>query len=152
MPIRVLLLEDDQGMVDLLTRFLRPVSSVIESTDNLEEGMEKARTGSFNIILLDLNLMNTGKEEAFHAIRELKSFNTAVVVVTGLSDPHLKEDAQAAGADCFVSKLTDHFSQSVLLAAHIATLHLPRGSFKSDSYLNHVELLRELANAAPDAA
>ncbi len=99
------------------------------------------------MILLDLNLKNTGKAEALHVIRTLKSYNASVVVVSGIVDPLLKQESMAAGADAFVPKDGDAFSRSLLLAANIAVLHLPRDSFKSDSFSEHVNLLQQMASA-----
>jgi len=147
MLVRLLIVDDDPLMVELLQRFMEPVCSFIDSTDTLDTAKDKARTEQFNVVLLDLNLKGTGKEQAFQAIRTIKSYNTSVIVISGIPDAHLKEDAMAAGADAFVEKGSDLNSHKLLLAANIAVLHLPRDSFHSESFTEHVKLLQQMVAA-----
>lgn len=143
MRVRLLVVDDQPLMVETISRFMEPICSLIHSTDNLRDAVEMASKNEYNLILLDLRLGDTGKEEAFQAIRTLKSFNTSVVVISGIPDEHLKEDALAAGADSFIEKGPDLTSDKLLLAANIAVLHLPKESFKSDSFTQHIALLRQ---------
>lgn len=147
MIVRLLVVDDEKPMVEVLTRFMKPMSSLIDSTDTLEDALRMASQNHYNICILDLKLLNTGKEEALRAIRTIKSYATAVVVVSGLQEPNLKNEVMAAGADAFVRKDGDTLSRSLLLAANIAVLHLPRESFKSDSFSEHVALLHGMASA-----
>jgi len=140
--------DDETPMVEILSRFMQPIASLIDSTDNLRDGMEMVSKNNYNVVVLDLKLLNTGKEEAFAAIRWMKQFKTAVVVVSGLQEPNLKEDVLAAGADAFVAKDGNFNQRSLLIAANIATLKLPRDSFRSDSFSEHVKMLTNLVNAA----
>lgn len=148
MRIRVLIIEDESPMVEILTRFLEPLSSKIDSADDLPSAIEMAKIGKYNVIILDLRLKTADKEESLAAIRKFKEFNSAVVVVSGLPDPTLKERALAAGASSFVPKDNNFTNRAILLATNVATLKLPNQSFKSDSYLQHVELLRKMVEAA----
>jgi len=148
MQMRLLIVDDEAPMVELVSRFMQPTCSFIASTDNLHDAIEMARNGKFNLILLDLKLAQTGKAEAFAAIRTLKSFNTAVIVISGIPDPNLRDESLAAGADGFIEKSGDFNAHKVLLAANIAVLHLPKECFKSDSFTQHIALLRQLVEAA----
>jgi DNA-binding NarL/FixJ family response regulator len=147
MLVRLLIVDDDPLMVELLQRFMNPVCSFIDSTDTLVGAEEKLQSKEFNVVLLDLNLRGTGKWDAFHAIRSLKSHKVSVVVVSGILDPHLREDSMAAGADAFVQKSTDMNAHTLLLAANIAVLHLPHDSFHSESFTEHVKLLQQMVAA-----
>lgn len=148
MKMMILIVEDEPPMVELLERFLKSVSSQIDSTDNLESALAMAHNHPYNICILDLKLKTTGKEDAFRAIHKFKELNCSVVVVSGLTDPKLKEDALAAGADVVVPKDGSFGERSMLLAAYIATLKLPRESYRSDSYLRHVDMLKAMVQAA----
>lgn len=150
MHIRILICEDEKQMVELLTRYLEAIASFIASADNLHDALDLARLDHFNVIILDLRLQKTGKEEAFAAIREFKNHNAAVVVVSGIPDPHLREDALAAGADSFVAKDGSFGERAMLLATNIATLKLPHDSYRSDSYLQHVDLLHKMVHDRPE--
>lgn len=146
MLMRILICEDESPMVELLTRFLDPISSRIDSTGDLHTALEMARNTEYNVVILDLRLTRTGKDEALAAIHEFKHQNTEVVVVSGLSDPNLREDALAAGASSFVPKDGDFGARAMLLATNVATLKLPAGSYRSDSYLQHVEMLHKMVH------
>lgn len=141
--MRILIIEDEEEMVDLLRRFLEPLASQIDTTEHLHVALEMARTGRYNVIIQDVRLELTGKQEALLAIKEFKQIDAAVVVVSGLPDATLKEEVLAAGAYAFVPKDSNFGRQAMLMATHVATLKLP-SSNKSDSYLQHVELLRRL--------
>jgi DNA-binding response OmpR family regulator len=143
--LRILIIEDEAPMVEILRRFLEPMASQIDSTDNLNQAVEMAWSRKYNVVIQDLRLGRTGKAEGLLAIREFKRAGAAVVVVSGLPEPHLKDDVLAAGADAFVAKDSDFGRRAMLMAINVATLNLTSGSYKSDSYLSHVELLRQLA-------
>lgn len=132
-------------MVEMLKNYLSPIASAIDSSETLSGALSMAEHGEYNVVILDLKFPDSDKDDAFTSIRKFKSYNAVVVVVTGAVEPHLKEDAIAAGADAFVRKDGNLNQQSMLLAANIATLKLPRESFKSDSYLEHVDLLKHVA-------
>jgi DNA-binding NarL/FixJ family response regulator len=142
--LRILIVDDEPLMIETLKRFLNPLSSKIDSTDALDDALKMASVGNYNVIVLDLRLRFTGKPEALRAIQEFKRHNAAVVVVSGLPEPNLSDEVLAAGADVFVPKDKDFGRQAMLMAANIATLKLPEGSYKSDSYGPHVELLRQM--------
>lgn len=150
MLLRLLLVDDEDPMLEILQRFLDPITSFIDKAHSLHEAMEKARTGFFNVIVLDLRLGVTGKEEALTAVREFKKHHAEVVVISGLPDPNLKEDCLKAGASAFVAKDAGFTSQALLVATNIATLKLPKESYRSESYLQHVALLHNLTH--PTAA
>ncbi len=147
MLITFLLVDDEPAMITLLGRLLRPFASVLDSADNLADAIRMARDGSYNVIVLDLRLRETDKAETLRAIPALKRTGASVMVVTGLSDPDLEHECKVAGADSFVHKHGDTFSRALLIGANIAVLHLPHDSFKSESFTQHVALLKQLAAA-----
>lgn len=148
MRLRILIVDDQPEIGDLLSFYLKPLASKIDWVDDLQPALEMSRTGNYNVVILDLKLKTTGKEDALRAIAEFKHNLSSVVVVSGLPDPKLKEEVLAAGGDAFVAKDADFNAHALLIATNIATLKLPRDSYKSDSYLQHVEMLRHMVHAA----
>lgn len=142
--LRILLVDDEKPMVEILRRYLKPMASKIDDSNDLMEALEMAKTGNYTVVILDLRMRRTDKEESLHAVREFKSHNAAVVIVSGIPDPDLKDEVMAAGADAFLPKDGTFSSRALLLATNIATLKLPKGAYQSDSYLNHVELLHRM--------
>lgn len=145
--IRLLIVDDEEGMVSMLTRLMEPLCSKIESTDNLKAALDMAEKRRYNLIILDLRLNGTGKKDALEAIKRLKDYHSGVVVVSGLPDDNLRGEVMAAGADAFVPKGSDMRLQSLLLAAHIATMQLPPDSPRSDTFNQHVQMLSKMAAA-----
>lgn len=142
--MRILIIDDEPLMVEMLSRYLEPLASKIDTTEHLTDALNMARTNNYNVIILDLRLRFTGKHEALLSIKEFKRFGTSVVVVSGLPDDGLRDEALAAGADAFVPKDNNFGQRAMLVATNVATLKLPTGSYRSDSYLQHVELLRKM--------
>lgn len=145
--MRILICDDEQEMREILSRFLEPVASQIDEVEELHSALELARVNQYHVILLDLRLRNSGKEEALHAIREFKSHGSSVVVVSGLPEPKLKDECIAAGCDYFLPKDGDFTSRALLMATYVATTKLPKSSYTSDSFLSHVEMLKRMVEA-----
>lgn len=148
--MRILIIDDEAGMVKVLKDSLSPIASLVESVDNLPDAIEMARDGRYNVIIQDIRLAEkpgrpaTGKAEALAAIPKFKASSAAVVVVSGLPEDNIKQEVLDAGADAFVAKDGSFSARAMLMATQVATMNLPPGGYKSDSYLSHVELLRNL--------
>lgn len=104
MQLKILIVDDEPEMVDALRRLLEPIASHIDSTDDLMPALELADRNAYNVVILDLRLTTSGKEESLGAIRHFKEKNASVVVVSGIPEAQLKDEALAAGADAFVPK------------------------------------------------
>lgn len=147
MRIRIIAADDDALMMELMERHLAPFCSAFVKVTTLREALQKVENDHFNICLLDLRFEETGKEEALSAIRFIKSHNCAVVVVTGIPQPAVEKEAKEAGCDYFVRKDGPNFGSVLRAACAIAVLHVPSDTFKSSSFLEHVEALRKTVAA-----
>ena len=95
----ILMVEDNDADADLLVALLAaeyPASSFTRVT-RLKEAMERAHEASYEIILTDLTLPDA---RGFDAITRLQAAapNTAIVVVSGLSDDSLAQQVGELGA------------------------------------------------------
>lgn len=147
MKVRLLIVDDEEMMVEMLKRFMEPLCSLMDSTDKLTQAVEMASKNNYNLCILDLRLNGTGKEEAYHCIRTIKSYKCSVIVVSGIPEPDIERESLAAGADAFVRKGDNLNAHKLLLAANIAVLHLPRESFKSSDFSEHVHLLQQMVQS-----
>ena len=147
MLIKILVIDDEILMRELLRRFLGDYASKIMEAEDLELGLGLARIEHPHLVILDLKLRLTGKTEALRAIREFKSYGSEVIVVSGIAEPDLKDECMAAGAASFLSKGSDFTSHALMVAAHVATTKLPMSAYKDESFLKHVELLRNAIKA-----
>lgn len=114
----VLVVDDDQEVRDLIADFLEAQGyRVLRSADGFDAlaQIERARPSA---VVLDLNMPRLGGLET---LRRARAFHPSltVVTVTGMSDPHLREEALTLGASAFLTKPLD-------LGALLAALRAPR--------------------------
>lgn len=148
MKMKILAVDDEKEMIELLQITLRPIYSTFDHTDSLEEALRMVQDKKYNVVTLDLRLLDAGKEESLRAIRSFKEHNVAVVVISGIIDPHIKDEVMSAGADAYIQKDGSFNSHAIMVALNIATLKLPKESYRSDSFLDHVKLLDRIVHTA----
>lgn len=145
--MRILLVDDEENMLELLSRMMEPISSRIDKTDNLDDCLRMAEKNDYHLIVLDLRLRNSDKTDALEAIKKLKSRKSGVIVVSGLADEGLREEVLAAGADAFVPKARTPLARSLMIAAHVAVMHLPEDVTKTNTFDTHLQMLKSMAAA-----
>jgi len=148
MKMRFLLIEDQSSSVELASRVLGDFASRIDHTPRgtLEEGMRMAREGHYDVILLDLRLDDSDREETMAAIPELKRAGQApVVVMSGWPDPTIGRQCLRAGADAFVSK--DELTTALLMAVQVALANAPNKE-RAPTFVEHAALLNRLLGIA----
>ncbi|HIG56970.1 MAG TPA: response regulator [Candidatus Latescibacteria bacterium] len=106
MTISVLLVEDNPIHARLLQGLLSDRSDpafAVEAVDHLEAGIQRLSTGSFDAVLLDLVLPDSQEMATFERVKEAAP-DMPVLVLTGLDDEGLAEEAVAAGAREYLVK------------------------------------------------
>jgi len=107
MPIRILLVDDDQAFRTVLRRLLekeRGFNVVGEAGDGLE-ALEQIRVLSPDIILMDLAMPRLNGLEATRTIKTERPGST-VVILTQHQEPAYQRAAAQDGADAFLPKTT----------------------------------------------
>jgi DNA-binding response OmpR family regulator len=105
-PIKVLLVEDEQGQAYLFKHMLSEIRSpLFEVTwvEELQPGLEILATGSVDVIVLDLSLPDSIGEKTFSRLHGLFP-NSPVVVLTGLDDDSTGLAIVQAGAQDYLVK------------------------------------------------
>ena len=106
MTISVLLVEDNPIHARLLQGLLSDRSDpafAVEAVDHLEGGIQRLSSGSFDAVLLDLVLPDSQEMATFERFKEAAP-DMPVLVLTGLDDEGLAEEAVAAGAREYLVK------------------------------------------------
>jgi DNA-binding response OmpR family regulator len=94
---RILLVEDDDATANLYKSGLEQAGYVVERTDNAHIGLERARNGSFGLVIADLHLPDS---DAFAMIEAIADITTParlpVLIITGRSlTPEKRQELEA---------------------------------------------------------
>ena len=106
--MKILLIEDNPGDARLIREALAssggpPVQ--VHWVDRLAQGMEAAKAGSFDAVLLDLSLPDSRGFDTFDRFRK-QAPGLPVIVLTGLDDEDMALRAAAEGAQDYLVKGT----------------------------------------------
>jgi DNA-binding NarL/FixJ family response regulator len=118
-PVRVLLVEDEDNMADLVQVMLAPDArlEVIGRARHGGEAVSMARSLDPDVILMDVRMPVMDGVEATRLLRAAGS-NARIVVLTGVDEAGRIAEVRAAGADAFVRKIpTAEELTTVILAA-----------------------------------
>jgi signal transduction histidine kinase len=148
-PIKVLLVEGDADESALIARLLqgpaepgeRPLRFVVAEAPRLTSATHLLGNQDFDAALLDLTLPRSVGLEAFHKLRSQRP-GLPVVVLTGLRDLGLAEDAVRQGAHDYLVKGALHAG---LLRRAV------RQAVERQRLLDEVDRLRQAAPPAPPA-
>jgi two-component system cell cycle response regulator CtrA len=104
--MRVLMIEDDVVSNQALAISLRQGGAVVDQLDSGEEALEMLRHYDYDIVLLDLMLMDIDGYEVVRRMRAAR-IDTPVLVTSTLVRPQARVKAFAMGADDFITKPYD---------------------------------------------
>jgi DNA-binding response OmpR family regulator len=99
---RILLIEDEEQVANLIAIFLRRKGLLVDVVYNLAEGMKKF-SSEHRIVLLDILL---GAEKSFPLLKKIKqeSPQTTVIVISAHDNDENVMEAKRLGADGFIVK------------------------------------------------
>jgi len=116
MLTKVLVIDDDPDMTDLLSHLLKTRGFNVISSNNGEEGVQKTRNDSPDVIILDLMMNGMDGWQVCAAVRKFSSI--PILILTALDNPGTVVSALDAGADDFLTKPVS----SGLLVSRLNTL------------------------------
>lgn len=114
---RILVVDDDPQIRRTMKATLTSRHYEVSDSRNGEEALDKLRSETFDLVLLDMNMPGTGGIETCRLIRS--SSDVAIIMLTVNNTEKDKVEALDAGADDYVTK---PFSIPELLARIRATL------------------------------
>lgn len=87
--------------------------NIVQANDGAE-GLAKARTGAFNLVVTDLYMPVMNGLGLIRELRKLPAYTgVPIIFLTTESDPGAKQEAKAAGATAWITK---PFQQEQLIA------------------------------------
>src|ERR1700684_3753209 len=100
---RILIIDDDMDMCNLLGRFLKKKGSETDASHTGNKGIAKFKESKFDIVLCDFRL---GDKEGREVLQEIKTIDphSIVIIITGYSDIKTAVDVIKAGAFDYITK------------------------------------------------
>lgn len=100
---KILLVEDDKDLADMVCKWLANQHHNVEHTDDGQDGLSRAKTYEYDLIILDWNLPNVTGYEILCAYRA-NGGRSPVLLLTGNDKITDIEKGLDAGADDYVTK------------------------------------------------
>src|SRR5574337_189900 len=103
--ISILVIDDEPDLSELVSYNLRKEGFMVASAADGEEGLEKARKGSFDLIILDLMLPGIQGVEVCRMLRRNpRTENIPIIMLTAKTDTVDKVRGLDIGADDYMTK------------------------------------------------
>ncbi|HAV76861.1 MAG TPA: hypothetical protein DCX53_05845 [Anaerolineae bacterium] len=113
MTTKIIVIDDDTAVTDLLSVLLRSHGFDVRVTNNSVEGLGYIRDEDFDLVILDLMMPEM---DGWEICKEVRSFSKVpIIVLSALNDPSMVASVLDAGADDYLTKPTP----SRILVAHI---------------------------------
>ncbi len=100
---RILIIDDDELICDMLSRMVRRMGHDAEHAVTLREGLNKAYSGIFDVVFLDVHMPDGNGLEEIPSFRESPS-HPEVIIITGAGDADGAELAIKSGAWDYIQK------------------------------------------------
>lgn len=107
MKHKILLVDDDKDILDLLKYNLEREGYEVEAEKNSLHAIEKARAFHPDLIILDIMMPKINGLEVCSQLRGLDDFkSTYIFFLTAKSEKYLQHEALAKGGDDYIEKIT----------------------------------------------
>ncbi len=100
--LKILVIDDDIAMTDLLKLLLRPTGAEIHTANDGKTGIAKVKRISPHIIILDLMMPEM---DGWQVCKQIRTFSdTPILILSALDSPGLVAAALDSGADDYLIK------------------------------------------------
>lgn len=101
--LKVLVVDDDPGVVDLLSAFLDTRGYAVQACRSGREALAALEEGPFDLVISDIEMAEMNGYELLRQTRE-RYPQIGIVLMTGYTEKHPLSEALRAGADGYISK------------------------------------------------
>ena len=144
MSIKILAIDDDTAMTELLTLLLKSHKYTIETANSGQEGIDLIPKIKPDIILLDLMMPEM---DGWETCQKIRSFtNTPIVILSALNNPGMVAKALDAGADDYIAKPV----KPKVLVSRVKALLKRRNSIANDEALKNEYIVSQESVAVTD--
>lgn len=105
--IEILVIDDCKADREIITKYLKADTKKninIEESDCLSTAVEKLKTKTYDVIILDLALPESDGVDTIRNIKQELNMNTPIIILTGLEDYQVGKEAFAIGIADFLIK------------------------------------------------
>jgi two-component system response regulator MtrA len=113
MPTKILLIDDDIAITELMSMLLKTHGFDVISANTGQEGINIVKSKSPGVVLLDLMMPDVDGWQVCKAVRKFS--NVPILILSAINDPRMVASVLDAGADDFLVKPVP----SGVLVAHI---------------------------------
>ncbi|RPJ52329.1 MAG: DNA-binding response regulator [Chloroflexi bacterium] len=100
--VKILVIDDDEGMTELLTLLLSPASSEVIVANSGQEGIDLTKKRSPDVIILDLMMPGMN---GWITCKEIRQFSDVpILILTAMDAPGVVAQALDVGADDYLLK------------------------------------------------
>ncbi|MEW6413329.1 MAG: response regulator [Candidatus Zixiibacteriota bacterium] len=103
--VKILIIDDSEVIRNLLTEYLSDLGYQVDSAFDGQDGIEKALSGDYGLVLCDIHMPRKNGFEVLRAVTATKP--DMMFVMTDSLPDKLSELAQQAGAYCCLKKPFD---------------------------------------------
>jgi two-component system KDP operon response regulator KdpE len=134
MPIKILIIDDDLAITELLNMLLRTHGFDVITSNSGVEGVQFAQEKLPQVVLLDLMMPDMDGWQICKAIRLFS--NMPILILSAINDPRMVASVLDVGADDFLVKPVP----SSVLVAHLRKMVRQTGSLRAPeiNVLSHV--------------
>jgi two-component system, OmpR family, response regulator MtrA len=124
MPTKILVIDDDLAITELMSMLLKTHGFEVISTNSGAEGVKLVESKNPNVVLLDLMMPDLDGWQVSKAIRTFS--NVPILILSAINDPAMVASILDSGADDFLVKPVP----SSVLVAHIKKMVRQTGSLE----------------------
>ena len=101
---QILIVDDDRRLTDVMGTVLKLEGFGVVCVHSAEDALAALRGPTFHLIILDVMLPGVDGVQVCRHLRERGISAAPILMCTALTDPHIFEEARAAGVTHFMSK------------------------------------------------
>ena len=144
---RVMVVDDEEPVRRVIRRVLEK-DRVVEEAATVDEARRKLSTATFELVLCDIRMSG---ESGLDLAREVcESTDAAVVMVTGVDDPHVAETALAMGVYGYLVKPFTPNELQITVASALRRHALERSRAQLEEEAGELRLLAEREQIGAD--
>ncbi len=101
--LKILVVDDDPGVIDLLGAFLETRGYFVRTCNNGRTGLSLLDEDSYDLVISDIEMAGMNGYELLRQTRA-KFPRIGIILMTGYTESHPLSEALRAGADGYISK------------------------------------------------